>query len=149
MSLGHSRVRGEKAASQVCQYFTIRTKHSVPSRLSVRFPWDITWRRWYVLNSYLTLSRAQDKSTLWNLISAFFLFKYIFIRNKFCVEFPKYRYIYRKTHNVYPVVHTLLSTAHVACHPVSVTLCCTGVPASMGAGCPVDIKVAPVFHAVL
>lgn len=55
----------------------------------------------------------------------------------------------RKMHNVYPIVHRLLSTAHVSCHPVSVTLCCAGVPAGMGAGCLVDIEVAPVFHAVL
>lgn len=87
---GTPQVRGQKAASQVCRYFTVRTKHSVPRSMSVRSPWDISWWRWYLLNLHLTLSRAQDKPTLWNLISAFPLFKYVFIWNKFWVEMSNY-----------------------------------------------------------
>lgn len=42
--------------------------------------------------------------------------------------------------NVYLMVHTLMSTVHVACHPISVTLCCASVSAGMGAGCPVNVQ---------
>lgn len=136
MSLGHHRVRGQKAASQVCRYFIVRTKHSVPRSMSVRFSWDISCRRWYLLNSHLILSRAQDKPTLRNLISVFPLFKSIFIWNKFWVEISNYRYNKRKMHNVYP-----RSTRSWALHMWHVTLF-QPLPAGLAweLGCPVNTQ---------